>query len=297
MKKRHHYIVAGESFSVSYPEELRPSANLLPFQREEAPTMFNVDIQISPEIKFDTNETPSTKLLEEETNIDGNMRLMATPHHYHLYMTTSHDNTCRLTTDKNFHKGTITLPTSNDPELHIIISGMLRFIYSNAIISRGGIAVHASSVILDEKGYIFLGESGTGKSTHSRLWIKNFGAELLNDDNPVIKHEANGQITINGTPWSGKTPCYKAMTLPLEAAVRLRQSPHNHYKNLTPFEAFITLMPSCSLVPDSPRLDKKTGDTLEKIVNKIKTGILSCRPDQEAATICRQNIDNKKRQQ
>ena len=57
---------------------------------------------------------------------------------------------------------------------------------------------------------MLLGKSGTGKSTHSRLWLKYIpDTKLLNDDNPAVRIMDNNTIMIYGTPWSGKTPCYK----------------------------------------------------------------------------------------
>ena len=60
-----------------------------------------------------------------------------------------------------------------------------------------------------------MGKSGTGKSTHSRLWLENVpGATLLNDDNPIVRLTLVGAI-VYGSPWSGKTPCYKNESAPL----------------------------------------------------------------------------------
>lgn len=78
---------------------------------------------------------------------------------------------------------------------------------------------------------MLLGKSGTGKSTHSRLWLKYIpDTKLLNDDNPAVRIMDNNTIMIYGTPWSGKTPCYKNVGVLLEGLVRLRQAPENQWK-------------------------------------------------------------------
>ena len=133
---------------------------------------------------------------------------------------------------------------------------------------------------------MFLGRSGTGKSTHSSLWLKNIaGTWLLNDDNPVIR-VVGEDVLVYGTPWSGKTPCYKNQSLPLDGVVRLSQAPHNDIKRLPMLQAYASLMPACSCM----RWDRKSTDALHKTVEKVITKVgcwhLECLPDNDAAIVC-----------
>lgn len=93
-----------------------------------------------------------------------------------------------------------------------------------------------------------------------------------------------------GSPWSGKTPCYLNSRSPLDAIVRLRQSPENHYTPLTSIDAFINLLPSCSAIKTSPLLHNALLDTLQQIIPLINTGLLRCRPDPEAAFTCHSSL-------
>ena len=89
-------------------------------------------------------------------------------------------------------------------------------------------------VIQAGNGYAFLGKSGTGKSTHSQLWLRYLeGYELLNDDHPIIRL-VNDEVIIYGSPWSGKTPCYKNKQARLKAVVRLEQASENKIIILCP---------------------------------------------------------------
>ena len=111
-----------------------------------------------------------------------------------------------------------------DPYLGEVLSSMLRILYAQAALVRDAVSVHASCVSLEGRGYLFLGRSGTGKSTHARRWLEAFpGCHLLNDDNPVLRVE-DGTVTAYGTPWSGKTPCYRNEYAPVAGIVR-RNSP------------------------------------------------------------------------
>ena len=94
---------------------------------------------------------------------------------------------------------------------------------------------------------MFLGPSGTGKSTHARLWLQYIdGTELVNDDNPVVRIYQDGAATVFGSPWSGKTPCYRNVRYPLGGIVMLSQAPYNKIHRLGGLQAYIALVPSIS---------------------------------------------------
>ena len=81
--------------------------------------------------------------------------------------------------------------------------------YGLMTLPYGTIAVHSSCIVYRDRAVLFLGESGTGKSTHTRLWREHVeGAFLLNDDSPVLRVE-DDVVRVYGSPWSGKTPCYR----------------------------------------------------------------------------------------
>ena len=172
-----------------------------------------------------------------------------------------------------------------------VISSLLRMIFSQAIIPYGGISVHASSVLLDGKSYLFMGKSGTGKSTHSALWIKAFeGCSLINDDNPVIFIK-NGVIMASGTPWSGKTPCYRNVVVPVGGIARLRQAVVNRFTVCNGFESFVNILPGCSVIKKDAGLQNEMHDTLASVCESVNIGVMECLPDIDAAFICRQELE------
>ncbi|MBQ9529295.1 MAG: hypothetical protein IJR73_02940, partial [Bacteroidales bacterium] len=167
---------------------------------------------------------------------------------------------------------------------------MLLFTFSTA--QKGALVIHSSVVTNGGRGYLFLGRSGTGKSTHSRLWMENIpGTELLNDDNPVLRLMPDGTVCVYGSPWSGKTPCYKAQDAPVGAIVSLCQAPQNHIKKLTVIQAYATLIESSS----SFRPVKECADgwhrTLEGICAAVPFYRLECRPDRDAALLCYNTVN------
>lgn len=148
------------------------------------------------------------------------------------------------------------------------------------------LAMHSSCIVYREKAVLFLGESGTGKSTHTRLWREYIkGSSLLNDDGPIVRHE-NGTIWVYGSPWSGKTPCYKAERYPLAGCVRLSQAPYNKIEKLNILQSFAALHPS---VPPAFAYDGRLYDgmsrTLSHILQQTPIYHLACLPDRAAAEL------------
>lgn len=177
----------------------------------------------------------------------------------------------------------------------VLISGVMRpdmlksalwNAYGMMTASRGRVAIHSSCVSAGGKAYLFLGESGTGKSTHSRLWLESIpGAELLNDDSPILRVTADG-ITVYGSPWSGKTPCYRDIRVPLGGIVRLHQSKENKILLLSKMFALAALHPSFppGLSSDN-ELYAHLGKTLSAILTSTPVYSLGCLPDHEAALL------------
>lgn len=168
----------------------------------------------------------------------------------------------------------------------VFVCSMLRIAFSQVILLRKGVSIHASSVVLDDRAFLFLGKSGTGKSTHSALWLKNFpDASLLNDDNPAVRIE-DGVPVVYGTPWSGKTPCYKNERYRLAGIARLNQADYNRFTYRQDTEAFLTILPSCSVFRCDGMLRDALYDTVASLAEMIVTGELECLPDDEAAECC-----------
>jgi len=173
------------------------------------------------------------------------------------------------------------------------VSWLIMIAYAQGILNYDTILIHASVVEKDGLGYAFLGKSGTGKSTHSRMWMDNIQkTSLLNDDNPIIRIN-NDNILIFGSPWSGKTSCYINKGVELKALVRLEQASENSWKYLSGKNAFVALMPSCSAIRWSGELFNKMLDSVEKIIKNTIIGNLSCLPNKESAILCNRSSNEK----
>lgn len=167
------------------------------------------------------------------------------------------------------------------------VNNSLMILYAFSTAALGTLEMHASVTVKDGRAYLFLGKSGTGKSTHSRMWMETIpDCELLNDDNPVVRVSEDGEVTVYGTPWSGKTPCYKNKSVPAGAFVLIRQYPENELSRMNLLESYGTLYVSSSGFKADEAMADGLHATLEKVVTSIPCYTMKCRPDSEAATVC-----------
>ena len=167
----------------------------------------------------------------------------------------------------------------------------LWFAYSMLAAKAKATFVHSSVIVYKGRAVLFLGESGTGKSTHTRLWMENIeNAHLLNDDSPVLAIEEKHPF-IYGSLWSGKTPCYYPYRFPLEAIVRLSQAKENRIRLLTVPEALGALQPSLppALMQDDAFADRLI-DIISDTIQCVPVFHLGCLPNADAARLCCKTI-------
>ncbi len=146
--------------------------------------------------------------------------------------------------------------------------------------------VHASVIEKGGKALLFLGRSGTGKSTHSRLWREFVpDCSLLNDDEPIVRIDDNGDVWVYGSPWSGKTPCYRNEKARVAAFVQLYQSPENRLSVLPAREAFVSLFGSCCMMRTDINNKNQIFNTVADVLERIPVYRLDCRPDREAVSL------------
>ena len=161
---------------------------------------------------------------------------------------------------------------------------MIAFIYSASFYRV--VLLHASCVMADGKGVAFTGPSGIGKSTHSRLWLAHVpGAELLNDDQPALRIGDDGMVRLYGTPWSGKTPCYRNKSVPLAALFRMEQASRNRAIRLTGIDTFKILAEGTSLIGRDGVSFAAISETMARIASLVPTYRLENRPDEEAVRL------------
>lgn len=197
---------------------------------------------------------------------------------------------CMLQTDNGFDKAKCAL--SGDGNMrHFGLNTALMMMYAFRGSFRQTLLIHASLVRNNGYGYAFTAKSGTGKSTHTSLWLKYIeGSDLMNDDNPIIRI-IDGKCYIYGSPWSGKTPCYRNVKAPLGAITKIDRNSRNWVERMNPVTAFSQILPACSTMKWDNDVYGNTCDTVARLIETVPSAnILHCRPDKEAALVCFDNI-------
>ena len=282
------YTVAGLGFTIEAPAALLDaSANLAPFVTEAAAAPI-FTLRVCAELSigelrkvFLTDDGPGFPEIGIWETEDGQwlFRMSAVP---------SAPLACELLAARDFSSASLRL-TGVEPRFGLNNSLMLLYAFASA--RHGALEMHASVVMNGGKGYLFLGKSGTGKSTHSRLWLENIpGTELLNDDNPILRLMPDGSARVFGSPWSGKTPCYKAQDVPAGAVVRIRQAPFNKIERLPLIQSYASLMASASGFRPIPGLADCWHKTLEGLCSQVPCYVLDCLPDADAARLCHRTV-------
>lgn len=162
----------------------------------------------------------------------------------------------------------------------------LRAAYGMAAANRRTIKIHASVIEKEGQAVVFMGKSGTGKSTHSQNWLRFVPkSSLLNDDEPIVRVHDDGSVRIYGAPWSGSTPCYRNAWAEVAAFVRLYQSPDNKLTPLKGVQAFAALFQSVAVLRSDNDNRDQTMTTVNDILEQVPIYRLDNRPDREAVSL------------
>ena len=153
------------------------------------------------------------------------------------------------------------------------------------LLNRDTLLFHGSVIAVDGEGYLFTAKSGTGKSTHTALWRREFGdrAEMINDDKPLLKFTSDG-ILACGTPWNGKHRLGCNKMVPLKAICILERDAQNHIERISGQKALPMLMQQ-SFRTGTPAGMMLLLDLLEQIMDQTKIYRLGCNMDPEAAIV------------
>ena len=144
---------------------------------------------------------------------------------------------------------------------------------------------HSSAIAVDGVGYLFTAPSGTGKSTHARLWRELLGerAQMINDDKPLLRIKEDG-ATVFGTPWNGKHRLGENSSAPLRAVCFLEQARDNAIRRVDKDEIYFKLFDQVYR-PMKPEALAKTIVLVDRLCTQTAFYRLDCNMDPEAARL------------
>lgn len=161
-----------------------------------------------------------------------------------------------------------------------ILSGM-RFYFE--LLKFGGMMLHSSAVGVDGRAYVFSGNSGVGKSTHTGNWLKLFGSRafIINDDKPALRIK-DGVFYAFGTPWSGKHDLSRNVGLPVAGIAFIERAKQNSIERIPTFEAAGPLLAQTTRHIRAERMNILL-ELVEKLIADVPIYRLCCTADVSSA--------------
>lgn len=279
------YTVAGHSFRISIPRGsalLEQLGQYAPFESPKAESpIFTVEVvkelpQLALTQVYGGNEEPGQPVII--------LYRSGSDWAFDMHPMAGLQASGRVVTDRDFTHARLKVLDQSQALFALNNAAMLMFAFRTA--GMGTLEMHASVIVNGGRAFLWLARSGTGKSTHSRLWLEHIpGSRLLNDDNPVVRVNPDGSVEVYGSPWSGKTPCYKNEHYPAGAFVRIVRSPENRIERMGVLDSYALIYSSSSGFKTDRDMADKLHSTFEKVISATPCYALYCRPDEEAARV------------
>lgn len=148
-----------------------------------------------------------------------------------------------------------------------------------------GFMLHSSAVVVDGKAYLFTADSGTGKSTHTSLWMKLLGerAYILNDDKPALRL-IDGTWYAFGTPWSGKHDISENTCAELAGIAIIERSEENHMEICGKMQAIRNILRQSNRPKDAQSRELLL-NLLDQLLMRVPVWNMQCNMDLSAAAM------------
>ena len=180
------------------------------------------------------------------------------------------------------------LPNLTLDETHYVYMGEG---FYRKLLGFDGFLLHSSCIEKDGEAYLFSAKSGTGKSTHTHLWMETLeGVHMINDDKPALR-KIDGKIYACGTPFSGKNDESSNMLVPVKAIVFIERAKENRIEKIESAKA-IPLFLSQTVRPSSEEYMTKLLGLLDSVLTTIPVFKLYCNISAEAVYTAYEGINN-----
>ena len=183
-------------------------------------------------------------------------------------------------------------PDVTDSDVEYMTSG---FQFYRKLLNFDGMMLHSSAVVVDGKAYLFSATSGTGKSTHTQLWLKMFGdrAFILNDDKPALRL-IDGVWYAFGTPWSGKHDISVNTGVPVAGIVMVERAEENEITPWSGKDAIFAIFTQVNR-PRDMEFRVKLLELLDKLITQVPVWKLRCNMDPDAARVSYQAMSARRK--
>lgn len=180
------------------------------------------------------------------------------------------------------------------PDAYLESLALFRKLCEYCLEYANGIIFHSSAIMVDGKAYLFTAPSGTGKSTHTRLWRELLGdkAVMVNDDKPIIRY-IDGKFYVYGTPWNGKHHLDTNCRAEIKAICKIEQAKENRIAPLSTAEMLLTIF-NQTIRPEDPAQMDRLLTLIDKLLTEVELYKLGCTISKEAAELSYNTMSKEK---
>lgn len=165
--------------------------------------------------------------------------------------------------------------------------------FYNNLVSFGGFMLHSSAVCYNGKAYLFTADSGTGKSTHTSLWLELFpNAYIINDDKPAIRMVGD-EFYVYGTPFSGKHDLSRNTKAKLGGICFIERAEENSVHKMDMNDVIFNMLTQTLRRFPKERMDKML-TLLDKLLSNVGVYKLCCNMDISAAKLSYETMSGEK---
>lgn len=171
------------------------------------------------------------------------------------------------------------------PDFYLESLALFRKLCDYILDKKQGIIFHSSAIMVDGDAYLFTAPSGTGKSTHTRLWRELLGdrAVMINDDKPIIRY-IDGEFYVYGTPWNGKHQLDTNTRAKIKGICQIYQAKENVIEKVSPSDMLMTVLNQTIRPTEVDKFDKLL-DLIDKLLSKVNLYKLGCNISLDAARL------------
>ena len=179
------------------------------------------------------------------------------------------------------------------PDYYLESLAVFRKLCEYVLEFKQGIIFHSSAVAVDGNAYLFTAPSGTGKSTHARLWREMLGDKvvMINDDKPIIRY-IDGDFYVYGTPWNGKHRLDTNARAKIAAICEIRQGKENKIAKISAKEMLSVVFNQTLRPKELTKMDNLLV-ILDKLLTSLPLYRLECDISREAAELSYKTMTGK----
>ncbi len=171
---------------------------------------------------------------------------------------------------------------------------LFRKLCDYALSEANGIIFHSSAIMVNGNAYLITAPSGTGKSTHARLWRELLGDRvvMVNDDKPIIRY-VDGAFYVYGTPWNGKHRLDTNCRAKIKAICNIYQAKENKIENMSAKDMIAVILAQTLRPSELDKMDKLLS-LVDKLLSSVELYRLGCNMSLEAAELSYKTMSGEK---